>query len=209
MTQILTSIHGRQLGLDKDGFLTSPKGMKVPAVHIGPSGSETALTATGAELNVLAGVTPGTATASKALVLNTSKGISTITSATITTLTATNMDGIVGATTPAAGTFTALTGNTSVKVGSGGTALTQTVVYSQTITPASVAAATVSEQTFTVTGLTTADKVFVNHAVFGNATGIAGVRVSAANTLAVSFVNPTAGALTPGAGTWNIVAIRS
>lgn len=40
----------------------------------------------------LTGITPGTATASKALVLNSSKGISTITSATITTLTATTVN---------------------------------------------------------------------------------------------------------------------
>ena len=90
-----------------------------------------------------------------------------------------------------------------------GTPLTKAVVYSQTITPASVGAATVAEQTFTVTGLTTADKVLVNLFPTGNATGIAGVRVSATNTLAISYVNPTAGALTPAAGTYNIVAIRS
>lgn len=94
-------------------------------------------------------------------------------------------------------------------VGSGGTDLSLVKVYSQTITPASVGAATVAEQTFTVTGLTTSDKVFVNPAANTKATGIAGVRVSAADTLAVSFVNPTAGALTPDAGTWQIVAIRS
>lgn len=105
-------------------------------------------------------------------------------------------------------TVTGATASTTLAVGSG-TAITGIVVYSQTITPASVAAATVAEQTFTVTGLTTADKVFVNHAATGNATGLAGVRVSAANTLAVSFVNPTAGALTPAAGTWTIVAMRS
>jgi len=44
-----------------------------------------------AEQAVIDGVTAGTATASKALVLNESKGISTITSATITTLTTTNV----------------------------------------------------------------------------------------------------------------------
>ena len=81
-------------------------------------------------------------------------------------------------------------------------------LFSQTITPASVAAATVAEQTFTVTGLTTADDVMVNPAAIANATGIAGVRVSAADTLAVRFVNPTAGALTPTAGTWAIIALR-
>lgn len=96
-----------------------------------------------------------------------------------------------------------------VAVGASGTELSQIKVYSQTITPASVAAATVAEQTFTVTGLTTADKVIVNPAAIANSTGIAGVRVSAADTLAVRFSNPTAGALTPTAGTWAIVAIRS
>lgn len=92
---------------------------------------------------------------------------------------------------------------------SDGTELKRVKVYSQTITPGSVAAATVAEQTFTVTGLTTDDTVHVNTAAIANAVGIAGARVSAANTLAVRFVNPTAGALTPTAGTWKIVAVRS
>lgn len=94
-------------------------------------------------------------------------------------------------------------------VGSGGTELSYVKLYSQTITPASVAAATVAEQTFTVTGLTTGDKVFANAAAIANAVGIGNVRVSAANTLAVQFVNPTAGALVPTAGTWQIMAFRS
>lgn len=107
--------------------------------------------------------------------------------------------------------FSGLAASDNLTIGATGTAtpITQIVVYSQTITPASVAAAVVAEQTFTVTGLATTDKVFVNTAGTGNATGIAGVRVSAANTLAVSFVNPTAGALVPGAGTWKITALRS
>lgn len=94
-------------------------------------------------------------------------------------------------------------------LGAAGTPITQMRVYSQTITPASVATVTVAEQTFTVTGLTTADTVVVNTAAIANAVGIAGVRVSAADTLAVRFVNPTAGALTPTAGTWTILAFRS
>lgn len=96
-----------------------------------------------------------------------------------------------------------------VAVGASGTELSQIKVYSQTITPAAVGAATVAEQTFTVTGLTTADKVIVNPAAISNATGICGFRVSAADTLAVRFVNPTAGSLTPTAGTWTVIAIRS
>ena len=78
------------------------------AIRIDASALEiagTAVTATAAELNAIAGnglsaaelavldgVTAGTATASKAVVLNASKGISTITSATITTLTGTEVD---------------------------------------------------------------------------------------------------------------------
>ena len=80
--------------------------------------------------------------------------------------------------------------------------------YSQTIAPASVAANLVAEQTFTVTGLAVGDVVVVNPGAILNATGIVGARVSAANTLAVLFVNPTAGALTPTSTTWLIFAYR-
>jgi hypothetical protein len=105
--------------------------------------------------------------------------------------------------------FSGVNASDNITVGAAGTPITQVRVYSQTITPASVAAATVAEQTFTVTGLTTADKVVVSPAAISNATGLAGARVSAADTLAVRFVNPTAGALTPTAGTWTILAFRS
>lgn len=91
----------------------------------------------------------------------------------------------------------------------GGTPLTLAMVYSPSITPASVAAQTVAEQTFTVNGLTTADKVTLNPPAIANATGIAGVRVSAANTLAIRFANPTAGALTPTSGIYTVLAFRS
>lgn len=90
-----------------------------------------------------------------------------------------------------------------------GTILSQITVYAPNITPASVAAQVVVEQTFTVTGLTTADKVTVNPPATPNNIGIAGVRVSAADTLAIRFVNPTAGALTPTAGVYTVTAIRS
>jgi hypothetical protein len=81
-------------------------------------------------------------------------------------------------------------------------------VISQTLTPASVGAATSAEQTFTVAGLVTTDIVIVEGNT-GNATGIVGARVSAANTLAIKFVNPTAGALTPGAGTYRIIELAT
>lgn len=69
---------------------------------------------TPAELDFLEDVTAGTATANKALVLNGSKGISTITSATITTLTSTTVN---------ATTVNATTSNpTNLNVGASGTA---------------------------------------------------------------------------------------
>jgi hypothetical protein len=40
MSEILTSLHGKQLGIDVDGYLTSPVGIKVPKVYVGTSGSE-------------------------------------------------------------------------------------------------------------------------------------------------------------------------
>lgn len=64
------------------------------------------LTATAAELNALDITAAGTAQASKAVVLDGSKGIATITSATITTLTCPNFAGAeshAGVITPAAG----------------------------------------------------------------------------------------------------------
>ena len=105
--------------------------------------------------------------------------------------------------------FSGVNASDNITVGLLGTPITQMRIYSQTITPASIAAATVAEQTFTVLGLTIADKVHANAAANATATGICGVRVSAADTLAVRFVNPTAGALVPAAGIWTIVAFRS
>lgn len=94
-------------------------------------------------------------------------------------------------------------------VGAEGTPITQIRVYAPSLTPASVAAATVAEQGFAVTGLTTADKVFVNPPSITAGVGLSSARVSAANTLTLAFVNATAGALTPAAGTYTIIAIRS
>lgn len=61
MSVILTSVHGRRLGLDKDGYLTGPAGIRVPDVQIGASGSElsqSAVTAASTSANIsAAGVT--------------------------------------------------------------------------------------------------------------------------------------------------------
>jgi len=75
------------------------------------------------------------------------------------------------------------------------------------LTPASVAANTTAEQTFTVTGLLPSDYVYANGS-FQNGVGIVNVRVSAPDTLAIRFSNNTAGALTPTAGTYTVLVVR-
>lgn len=78
------------------------------------------------------------------------------------------------------------------------------VKYSQTLTPVSVAANTTAEQTFTVTGLVAGSPVWVNKPSPQNGLGIAGVRVSAANTLAITFSNSSSSAITPTSETYLI-----
>jgi len=70
--------------------------------------------------------------------------------------------------------------------------------YAPTLTPSAVAANTTAEQTFTVTGLAgTPSLVIVNKPTAQAGLGIAGVRVSAANTLAINYSNDTSGSITP------------
>lgn len=98
-----------------------------------------------------------------------------------------------------------ITVKSSLQIGTSGTAITQQTVYTPSLTPASVSAGAPAEQTFTVTGLATTDTVIVN----APGAAVFNARVSAANTLAVTFMPPAAGSYTPPAGTYRIVAIRS
>lgn len=83
-------------------------------------------------------------------------------------------------------------------------------ILSIAVTPASVAANTSAEQTFSVSGVDVGDFVAISTtASTGNATGIIGARVSAANTVAIRYINPTGGALTPAADTYLINVIRA
>lgn len=66
-----------------------------------------------------------------------------------------------------------------------------------TLTPASVAANTTAEQTFTVANLPANSQVIVNKPSTQAGLGLGGVRVSAANTLAINFINNTATAIVP------------
>ena len=81
-------------------------------------------------------------------------------------------------------------------------------VIAVSFTAPEVAAATAAEQTITVTGVKAGDMVSVSPPANTKKTACASARVSADNTVALMFVNPTAGALTPDAGTYLIRVTR-
>ena len=96
-----------------------------------------------------------------------------------------------------------------LKIGTAGTNMREVRLYSQSLDVASVAANTSAEQTFTVTGLAVGDVVLaVNKPSLTAGLVVGNARVSAANTLALTFGNHTAGAIDPGAETYQIVAMR-
>lgn len=70
-------------------------------------------------------------------------------------------------------------------------------VISVTLSPSSVAANTTAEQTFTVNGLAVGDHLYPNKPTAQAGLGIVGARVSAANTLALTFSNNTASPIVP------------
>jgi hypothetical protein len=83
------------------------------------------------------------------------------------------------------------------------------VDFDVVINPASIAANTTAEQTFTVNGLGVNDiplTLIKPTATAG--VGIVGLRTSAVNTLAVTFVNATAGPIDPPSETYKLVVIR-
>jgi hypothetical protein len=78
------------------------------------------------------------------------------------------------------------------------------VLYTPTITPASVAANTTAEQTFNVIGLVAGTPVWINKPSYTAGLSIVGVRVSATNTLAITFGNTSAAAITPPAEVYTV-----
>lgn len=82
--------------------------------------------------------------------------------------------------------------------------------FAISLTPAAVLTITAVDQTFAATGigLKTTDRVVVTppSTVAGVIQG--GAYVSAPDTLAIQFVNPTAGSVTPPAGTYYVTVFR-
>lgn len=70
-------------------------------------------------------------------------------------------------------------------------------IYATTQSPTSVAANTAAEQTITVTGVATGQLVVVNKPTSQAGLALCAARVSAANTVALTFGNDTAAAITP------------
>lgn len=82
-------------------------------------------------------------------------------------------------------------------------------VISKSLDVASVSANTTAEQTFTVTGLKTSDFVSVVKPTHSTGLGIVNVRVSAADTLAITFMNATGSGIDPAAETYLIFWFRA
>lgn len=76
------------------------------------------------------------------------------------------------------------------------------------INVANVAINTTAEQDFTVTGLRVGDVVFVNKPSLNAGLGVVNARVKATDTLSITFVNATAGAIDPAAETYSIIWFR-
>ncbi len=87
---------------------------------------------------------------------------------------------------------------------------TQVIVFQVSLTPASVATIVAVEQALTVTGILATDILVSasNTVAMATAVGAIAGHVSAANTIALAYVNPTAGALVPTPGTYNVVVLR-
>ena len=86
--------------------------------------------------------------------------------------------------------------------------LAQLGVLSVPVIPVSVAASTTVEQTFTVTGLQVADIVFMSKPSLQAGLSIGTARVSALNTLAVTFSNMSAAAIVPLAESYAMLVAR-
>lgn len=77
-----------------------------------------------------------------------------------------------------------------------------------TIDPASVATITTAEQTFTVPGVAPGDFVAVSKPTLTAGLGVCSARVSAVDTVAIQFVNPTAGPVNAGSESYLVLWAR-
>jgi len=83
----------------------------------------------------------------------------------------------------------------------------ETRVISTTLNPVAVGANTTAEQTFSVPTLQTSDFVSVSAPSATAGVGIVNARVSAVDTLAITFANTTGGSVNPGSETYLILVV--
>jgi hypothetical protein len=88
----------------------------------------------------------------------------------------------------------------------GGNTLAQCVVQ-LTISPVAVSANTTAQQTFTLAGLLPGDVVSVVKPTHQAGLGLVGSRVTAADTLGITFSNNTGSSITPTAGETYLVLV--
>lgn len=82
--------------------------------------------------------------------------------------------------------------------------------YTVTLSPVSVAANTSAEQTLTLTGGEVNDLVVVTKPTAQAGLGIVGARISAANTVALTFMNATGSPIVPTASeAYKFILIRT
>lgn len=100
---------------------------------------------------------------------------------------------------------------TGTPVGSTALGLSDLLIVRVALTPALVAANTTAEQAFAVPGLPAGNwVVFASKPAAQAGLGIVGARVSAVDTVALTFSNNTAGGLTPTAGeTYTLLLARA
>lgn len=96
-----------------------------------------------------------------------------------------------------------------VKIG-GGSAITKILRGTVTVDPASIAANTVATQTFTLTGAATGDNLVLNPPAAGLTAGllVLQTRVSAANTISITFMNTTGSAIDESSASWSYLIVR-
>jgi hypothetical protein len=81
--------------------------------------------------------------------------------------------------------------------------------FDVTIDPASIAASTTVEQDFTVQGLGLNDLILsLTKPTLTSGIGLGGSRVKSENTLSVTFINATGGAIDPPSEEYTLVVIR-
>lgn len=77
-----------------------------------------------------------------------------------------------------------------------------------TYDPAAVSTITTAEQDVTVTGVKVGDMAFISKPSLTAGVTIGNVRVKAADTVSVQWVNPTAGSINPASETYTLLIIR-